>query len=68
MMKYDLLVRYMDAGQVREERLREVVEPAQAVRAFALNNDLAASDWLACEVYAPTGELVGKLAYNGRKI
>lgn len=68
MMKYDLLVRYMDAGQVREERLREVVEPAQAVRAFALNSDLAASDWLACEVHAPTGELVEKLAYNGRKI
>ena len=68
MMKYDLLVRYMDAGRACEERLHEVAEPSQAVRAFALNNDLAASDWLTCEVYAPTGELVGKLAYNGRKI
>ena len=68
MMKYDLLVRYMDAGRVCEERLHGVAEPTQAVRAFALNNDLAASDWLACEVYAPTGELVEKLAYNGRKI
>lgn len=67
-MKYDLLVRYMDAGRVCEERLHGVAEPTQAVRAFALNNDLAASDWLACEVYAPTGELVEKLAYNGRKI
>lgn len=67
-MKYDLLVRYMDAGRVCEERLHGVAEPAQAARAFALNNDLAASDWLACEVYAPTGELVEKLAYNGRKI
>lgn len=67
-MKYDLLVRYMDAGCACEESLPEVAEPSQAVRAFALNNDLAASDWLACEVYAPTGELVGKLAYNGRKI
>ena len=67
-MKYDLLVRYMDADQAREERLHEVAEPPQAVRAFALNNDLAASDWLAREVYAPTGELVEKLAYNGRKI
>lgn len=67
-MKYDLLVRYMDAGRACEERPPEVAEPSQAVRAFVLNNDLAASDWLACEVYAPTGELVGKLAYNGRKI
>ena len=67
-MKYDLLVRYMDAGRTCEERLHEVAEPSQAARVFALNNDLAASDWLACEVYAPTGELVGKLAYNGRRI
>lgn len=67
-MKYDLLVRYMDAGRVCEERLHEVAEPSQVVRAFALNNDLAASAWLVCEVYAPTGELVEKLAYNGRKI
>ncbi len=67
-MKYDLLVRYMDAGRVCKERLYEVAEPSQAVRAFALNSDLAASAWLACEVYAPTGELVEKLAYNGRKI
>lgn len=67
-MKYDLLVRYMDAGRVCEERLHGVAESTQAARAFALNNDLAASDWLACEVYAPTGELVEKLAYNGRKI
>lgn len=67
-MKYDLRIRYIDAGCAREELLHEVAEPEKAVRAFALNNDLAASDWLACEVYAPTGELVGKLAYNGRKI
>ena len=58
----------MDAGRVCEERLHGVAEPTQAARAFALNNDLAASDWLACEVDAPTGELVEKLAYNGRKI
>ena len=49
-MKYDLLVRYMDAGRTCEERLHEVAEPSQAARVFALNNDLAASDWLACEV------------------
>ena len=46
-MKYDLLVRYMDAGRVCEECLHEVAEPAQAARAFALNNDLTASDWIA---------------------
>ena len=67
-MKYDLRIRYIDAGCAREELLHEVAEPEKAVRAFALNNNLAASDWLACEVYAPTGELVGKLAYNGRKL
>lgn len=67
-MKYDLLVRYMDAGRTCEERLHEVAEPEKAVRAFALNNDLTASDWIACEVYAPTGERVSKLAYNGRVI
>lgn len=67
-MKYDLRIRYIDAGCAREELLHEVAEPEKAVRAFALNNDLAASDWIACEVYAPTGELVEKLAYNGRKI
>lgn len=67
-MKYDLLVRYMDAGRACEERLHEVAEPSQAVRAFALNNDLAASDWIVCEVYAPTGERVSKLAYNGQVI
>lgn len=67
-MKYDLRIRYIDAGCTREELLHEVAEPEKAVRAFALNNDLTASDWIACEVYAPTGELVGKLAYNGRKI
>ena len=60
-MKYDLLVRYMDAGRTCEERLHEVAEPSQAARVFARNNDLAASDWLACEVYAPADESAGGL-------
>lgn len=67
-MKYDLRIRYIDAGRAREELLHEVAEPEKAVRAFTLNNDLAASDWIACEVYAPTGERISKLAYNGRVI
>lgn len=67
-MKYDLRIRYIDADCAREELLHEVAEPEKAVRAFALNNDLAASDWIVCEVYAPTGERVSKLAYNGRAI
>lgn len=67
-MKYDLRIRYIDVGCTREELLHEVAEPEKAVRAFALNNDLTASDWIACEVYAPTGERVSKLAYNGRVI
>ena len=54
-MKYDLRIRYIDAGCAREELLHEVTEPEKAVRAFALNNDLAASDWIACEVYALLG-------------
>lgn len=68
MMKYDLLVRYMDAGQQHEERLCEVIEPTAAVRAFALNNDIAASAWISCEVYAPNGERIARLAYNGKEI
>lgn len=67
-MKYDLRIRYIDADCAREEFLHEVAEPEKAVRAFALNNDLAASDWIVCEVYAPTGERISKLAYNGRVI
>lgn len=67
-MKYDLRIRYIDADCAREELLYEVAEPEKAVRAFALNNDLAASDWIVCEVYAPTGERISKLAYNGRVI
>lgn len=49
-MKYDLRIRYIDAGRAREELLHEVAEPEKAVRAFTLNNDLAASDWIVCEV------------------
>ena len=67
-MKYDLRIRYIDADCACEELLHEVAEPEKAVRAFALNNDLAASDWIVCEVYAPTGERISKLAYNGRVI
>lgn len=68
MMKYDLLVRYMDVGQQYEARLCEVIEPAAAVQAFTLNNDIAASAWLSCEVYAPNGERIASLAYNGKEI
>lgn len=67
-MKYNLLVRYMDAGQQREERLYDVVEPTAAIRVFTLNNDIAASAWISCEVYAPNEERIANLAYNGKKI
>lgn len=67
-MKYDLLVRYMDASQQHEARLCEVIEPAAVVRAFTLNNDIAASAWISCEVYAPNGERIANLAYNGKEI
>lgn len=68
MMKYDLLVRYMDASQQHEERLCEVIEPVAAIRAFTLNNDITASAWISCEVYAPNGERIAHLAYNGKEI
>lgn len=67
-MKYDLHIRYIDADCAREELLHDVAEPEKAARAFAINNNLAASDWIVCEVYAPTGEQVSKLAYNGRAL
>lgn len=65
-MTYELLFRYLVAGEERAERVQTSVEPSQAARAFALNNDLAAGDWLSCEVYDDQGKRLASLAYNGR--
>lgn len=67
-MIYDLVARYLNAGQEQTEQIgqaRDVLECSALVRDFILNNDLGAGEWLAGEVYAD-GELVTRLAYNGR--
>ena len=69
-MIYELICRYLDAGRERAEPAvpaRSLQECASLVRAFILNNDLGAGEWIAGEVYDGK-ELVAKLAYNGRAI
>lgn len=70
-MSYDLIFRYLDAetGQALTEKaepVKSLVEGAFCVRAFVLNYDLAASQWIAGEVYDETGDLISRLAYNGQ--
>lgn len=69
-MIYNLVCRYLDAGRDRVELAvlaRSLQECAALVRAFILNNDLGAGEWIAGEVYDGK-ELVAKLAFNGRAI
>ena len=69
-MIYKLVCRYLDAGREQAEpgvRARSLQECAAFVRAFILNNDLGAGEWIAGEVY-DGDKLVAKLAYNGRAI
>ncbi len=69
-MIYNLVCRYLDAGKERAESAvsaRSLSECSALVRAFILNNDLGAGEWIAGEVYDGKG-LVAKLAYNGRVI
>lgn len=64
-MTYRLVMRQLDAeDEIEAARLEDC--PA-LVRAYILNNDLSASDWIAGEVYQG-GALVERLAFNGRKI
>lgn len=65
-MIYELLIRYLVAGEEHTERVQTSVEPTLAVRAFTLNNDLASRDWLSCEVYDDQGKRLASLAYNGQ--
>lgn len=61
-MTYRLVMRQLDAEEeIETSRLEDC--PA-LVRAFILNNDLSASDWIAGEVYLGN-ELVERLAFNG---
>lgn len=67
-MIYDLVARYLDGGQEQAELIGQawgVLECSTLVRAFILNNELGARDWVAGEVYAD-GELITRLAYNGQ--
>ncbi len=69
-MIYNLVCRYLDAGKERAETAvpaGSLSECSVFVRAFILNNDLGAGEWIAGEVYDGK-ELVTKLAYNGRAI
>lgn len=65
-MSYDLVFRYLVAGEEHTEHVQTSAEPVQAVRAFILNNDLASHDWLSCEVYGAQGKHLVSLAYNGQ--
>lgn len=69
-MIYNLVCRYLDAGKETAESAvsaKGLSECSALVRAFILNNDLGAGEWIAGEVYDGQ-ELVAKLAYNGRVI
>lgn len=67
-MIYDLVARYLNGGQEQAEPIgqaRGVLECSTLVRAFILNNELGAGEWIAGEVYADN-ELITRLAYNGQ--
>ena len=69
-MIYKLICRYLDAGKERVEAAvpaGSLSECSVFVRAFILNNDLGAGEWIAGEV-CDGKELVAKLAYNGYAI
>lgn len=67
-MIYSLICRYLDAGKEQADPAipaQSFQECTALVRAFILNNDLGAGEWIVGEVY--DGEkLVARLAYNGR--
>ena len=64
-MTYRVVMRQLDAeDEVEASRLEDC--PA-LVRAFILNNDLSADDWIVGEVYQGD-TLLERLAFNGRPI
>lgn len=64
-MTYRLVMRQFDAeDEIKATRLEDC--PA-LVRAFILNNDLSADDWIAGEVYQGD-QLLMRLAFNGKPI
>ena len=64
-MTYRLVMRQLDAeDEIETSRLEDC--PA-LVRAFILNNDLSADDWVAGEVYQGD-TLLERLAFNGKSI
>ncbi len=64
-MIYRLVMRQLDAEE--EVEVSRLDDCPAAVRAFILNNDLSADDWIAGEVYLD-GALVERLAFNGARI
>lgn len=58
--------RYIENGREREA-VQPLEDGPRQVRAFALNNDLTARDWIAAEVRADSGEVVARLAFNGKE-
>ncbi len=65
-MAYKIVFRYVENGEERAEQASVKVNPASAVRAFIINNDLTANDWIAGDVYTDTDKLEASLAFNGR--
>lgn len=64
-MTYKLVMRQLSAeDEIEAARFEDC--PA-LVRAFILNNDLSADDWIAGEVYQGD-QLLMRLAFNGKPI
>ena len=58
--------RYLEDGRERAVS-RPLEDGPDQVRAFALNNDLTAADWIAAEVSEDSGKVVARLAFNGKE-
>lgn len=51
-----------------ELRVEESADFAAMLLAYRTNNDVNASEWIGCKVYAENGEVIARLAYNGQRI
>lgn len=64
-MTYRLIMRQLDAEDELEAARFE--DCPALVRAFILNNNLSADDWIAGEVYQGD-QMLARLAFNGKPI
>ena len=62
-----LVIRYLEDGRERAWE-QPCEDPAAEARAFALNHDLGAGEWIGAEVVEDSGQMVARLAYNGKSI